>query len=561
MQNSALITVARCGILALSASEFKFAAASSTVTESIALVQGNVNFDTEAISKVNSLETLLKNYTLSPGALAIALDGFLVEIQLRDNFLVADAGIGKTSLLAAAAGGTSVAGITVASDWLAVVDLKITNTLAVCAMAGIAIVDLTGADAWTYFGAEISIEGNRIFDCAGTGILIAGVASAISDAAVRIAGNHVEVPGSGIVCATDMAAIEDNFITQAQTTPPASGPSAPPLGIMVISAASDAPLITNTRVIRNRLHMLKGAGVIITGNVALSSILENSISAVTSAGIIISGNQASFEAIIRNNEIVVVSAPASTAGSVNAQAKVLNTLETLNTAGVAAPPPPTVFGIWVSTIPNATIQNNTIAALGTLGTPAVATAIALPQSVQRATISGNDISEIGESNQACTGIAVGTGFADLGISGNSIVQTSANADLAPSFVGISIAASESKIASTVSVDNNAVSANSRSSLIDIKVAAAPGHCILTANRCTQSYQKSPVIVSASGHSVIAANNRIVCSGEARECLSIWGGNVQVAPTQVTVLGNIADGHIRLGGNILGDPWKPLNVST
>ena len=354
MQNSALITVARCGILALSASEFKFAAALFDGYRVDCAGAGSVNFDTEAISKVDSLETLLKNYTLSPGALAIALDGFLVEIQLRDNFLVADAGIGKTSLLAAAAGGTSVAGIAVASDWLAVVDLKITNTLAVCAMAGIAIVDLTGADAWTYFGAEISIEGNRIFDCAGTGILIAGVASAISDAAVRIAGNHVEVPGSGIVCATDMAAIEDNFITQAQTTPPASGPSAPPLGIMVISAASDAPLITNTRVIRNRLHMLKGAGVIITGNVALSSILENSISAVTSAGIIISGNQASFEAIIRNNEIVVVSAPASTAGSVNAQAKVLNTLETLNTAGVAAPPPPTVFGIWVSTIPNAT---------------------------------------------------------------------------------------------------------------------------------------------------------------------------------------------------------------
>ena len=236
---------------------------------------------------------------------------------------------------------------------------------------------------------------------------------------------------------------------------------------------------------------------LITGNVALSSILENSISAVTSAGIIISGNQASFEAIIRNNEIVVVSAPASTAGSVNAQAKVLNTLETLNTAGVAAPPPPTVFGIWVSTIPNATIQNNTIAALGTLGTPAVATAIALPQSVQRATISGNDISEIGEPNQACTGIAVGTGFADLGISGNSIVQTSANTDLAPSFVGISIAASESRIASTVSVDNNAVSANSRSSLIDINAAKRhSGHCILTKQFAARSHIRKRLPSSA-----------------------------------------------------------------
>jgi hypothetical protein len=425
---------------------------------------------------------------------------------------------------------------------------------------GIAIADLTGADAWTYFGAEIGIESNRIFDCAEIGILIGGVASAVSDAAVRIADNHLEVSGSGIVCATDMATIEDNFVTQAQTTLPASGPSAPPLGIMVVPATGDPPLITNTRVIRNRFHIINGAGVIIAGNVALSSILENSISTVTSAGIAITGTKSPSEAIVRNNEIMVVLSPAAAPTESNLQARVMNPLGTAANGGLAPPPPPTVFGIWVSNISIATIQNNTLAAIGTLGTPAVAAGIALPQGVQRATISGNDISEIGESSQAFTGIAVGTGFADLGISGNSIVQTFTVNAAPPSFVGISIGSSEAGAAPTVAVDNNAVSGNSGSSLIDINLTAAPGgHCILTANRCTHLSQKPTVIVNVSGKSVIAANNRVVCSNADFIALSISSGNNQQQASNGTVLGNIVGGRIEWNGHPLAAPWLPLNV--
>ena len=378
LQNTAQTMVTRCGILALSASEFTAAVAAASaatartqraeaaaagtarakaatagaaraeaaraeaatdrtpITENEEIVvKSPFLVDINLISQINSVTALLSNYTLSPGALAIALDGLALEVQLRDNFLVADAGIGKTSLLATTAGGTSVAGITVANDWLLVGDVKIADNLLICAMAGIAIVDLTGSSALTYFGAQTAIAANRVFDCAGTGILVAGIAYATSDAAIRIADNHVEVPGSGIVCAADMATIEDNYVTQAMTTLPASG-SAPPLGIMVAAAATAAPPITGTRIIGNSLHFLNGPGVVVAGSVLVSSILDNSISGVTTAGINIVGNASCLETIIRNNEIMVVTAPVPGSAAAASQASFLNSLSGLGAAPAAA---------------------------------------------------------------------------------------------------------------------------------------------------------------------------------------------------------------------------------
>jgi Family of unknown function (DUF6519) len=557
----------------------KAAAAKATITDKAAIapravseqemvdvVREPVMVDINLISQVDSVATLLNSYTLSPGALAIALDSMAVEVQLRDNFLVADAGIGKTSLLATAAGGSSVAGLTVASDWLLASDVKITDNLLTCAMAGIAIIDLTGNSALTYFGEQTAITDNRIFDCAGTGILVAGIAYATTDAAIRIADNHVEVPGSGIVCATDMAVIEGNNVTQAMTTPPASG-TAPPLGIMVAAAATAAPPLTGTRIIGNSLRFLNGPGVVVAGNVLVSSILDNSISGVTTAGINIVGNTSCLETIIRDNEIMVVSAPVPGTAAAASQASFLNSLTGSAAAVSAAPSTPQAFGIWASTVPLATIQNNTIGALGAAGTTTAATGIML-QGVLRAIISGNDISETGQSTQTMTGIsaAIGANFVDLGISGNSIAQTTTTPATPPSFSGITITAtSDAKTAATVSVDNNGVSATSASTLINIAVTAAPVHCILTGNRCTQSSLKTPAIVSVAGTTVIASNNRVISSNTDAEALVISNGTTTVPATNVTVLGNIVDGSLKLNGTALtattatNVPWGPLNI--
>jgi Family of unknown function (DUF6519) len=633
LQNTAQTAVTRCGILALSTSEFTATTAASTSTsttptsttptasapaasaataktataktataktataktataktatakaaitdkaaiapkavseqEMVDVERAPVMVDINLISQVDSVATLLNSYTLSPGALAIALDGMAVEVQLRDNFLVADAGIGKTSLLATAAGGSSVAGLTVANDWLLASDVKITDNLLTCAMAGIAIIDLTGNSALTYFGEQTAITDNRVFDCAGTGILVAGIAYATTDAAIRIADNHVEVPGSGIVCATDMAVIEGNYVTQAMTTPPASG-TAPPLGIMVAAAATAAPPLTGTRIIGNSLRFLNGPGVVVAGNVLVSSILDNSISGATTAGINIVGNTSCLETIIRDNEIMVVAAPVPGSAAAASQASFLNSLTGSAAAVSAAPSTPQAFGIWATTVPLATIQNNTIGALGAAGTTTAATGIML-QGVLRAIISGNDISETGQSSQTMTGIsaAIGANFVDLGISGNSIAQTTTTPATPPSFSGINITAtSDAKTAATVSVDNNGVSATSASTLIDIAVTAAPVHCILTGNRCTQSSLKTPAIVSVAGTTVIASNNRVICNTDAvSDALVISNGTTTVPAANVTVLGNIVDGHLKLNGTALTTtattatnvPWGPLNI--
>jgi hypothetical protein len=606
LQNTAQAAVTRCGILALSASEFAAAAAASTstsstptfgaptasaatakaatakaaaakaaVTDKGAITEGQdvimektpLLVDINYFSQVDSVATLLSSYALSPSTLAIALDGLAVEVQLRDNFLVADAGIGKTSLLATTAGGT-VAGLTAANDWLLAGDVKITDNLLTCAMAGIAIIDQTGNSALTYFGAQTAITANRVFDCAGTGILVAGIAYATTDAAIRIADNHVEVPGSGIVCAADMAVIEDNYVTQAMTTPPSSG-SAPPLGIMVAAAATAAPPITGTRIIGNSLRFLNGPGVVVAGNVLVSSILNNSISGVTTAGINIVSNTSCLETIIRDNEIMVVTAPVPGSAAAVSQASFLNSLTGSAAAASAAPPTPQAFGIWALAVPLATIQNNTIGEIGAAGTTTAATGIML-QTVPRAIISGNDISEAGQSSQTMTGIdvAIGAGFVDLGISGNSIAQTLATPTTTPpSFTGIKITAAATKTTATVSVDNNGVSATSTSTLINIDVTPATAHCILTGNRCTQSGLKIPAVVSVAGATVIASNNRVICTNVDAEALLISNGTTTVPATNVTVLGNIVDGSLKLNGTALTTtattatnvPWGPLNI--
>ena len=549
LQDTAQVTVTRCGVLALSASEFT--AITRTLRERVA---HDEYLDMAKVGVLDSVATLLASYTLSPGALAIALDGVAVEIQLRDNFLIADAGVGKTSLLATTAGGTTVAGITTASDWLVAADVKIADNLLVCAMAGIAIVDLTGKSALTLFGAQTAITTNRIFDCAGTGILIAGIANPVSNAAIRVAGNHVEGPGGGIICATDMTAIEDNYVTQALTSVPRSG-AAPPLGIMVASWTIGATPIAGTRITRNRLNILNGPGIVVAGSVLASSISGNSISAVTAAGISVVGDKDCVETIIRDNEIMVVSAPPAGSAAAAAQANLLNASE----GAGAAPPQPLAYGIWVSTVPIAMIQNNTVAALGATATtpPTAATGINLQQNVVRATISGNDITQVNQTIQTITGINVGTGFVDVGISGNSIAQT-ASADKPPSFTAVSITAAASKISATLSVDNNGIFATGSSTLINIDVRASPVHCILTGNRCTQSSRKTPAIVSVAGNSVIASSNRVVCfTDAASDALVIASSNA----TSATVLGNIVDGRLILNGAPLvatAGTWGPLN---
>jgi hypothetical protein len=611
LQNTAQSTVARCGVLALSADEFKAAAAAAAratearaekaaaekpaagtakaktakaataekvaPTEEMAVKDALVNTDRKPImvdiswvSQVDSVTALLSSYTLSPGAMAIALDGLAVEVQLRDNFLVADAGIGKTSLLATTAGGASadVAGLTAANDWMIAADVTIADNLLVCAMAGIAIVDLTGNSALTYFGAQTAIADNRIFDCAGTGILVAGIAYATSDAAIRISGNHVEVPGSGIVCATDMAVIEDNYVTQAMTTVPSTG-AAPPLGIMVAAAATAAPPITGTRIAGNSVHFLNGPGVVVAGSVVVSSIVDNSISGVVTAGINIVGNASCVETIIRDNEIMVVTAPVPGTPAAASQTSFLNSLSGLGAAPAAASAQLQAFGVWVSAVPIATVQNNTIAELGAAGTTTTATGIML-QGVLRAIASGNDITEIAQSTQTITGIdiAIGAGFMDAGISGNAIAQTAAPSPpsipaTTPSFTGIKVTAtSDAKTAATLSVDNNGVTATSVSALIDINVTTAPVHCVVTGNRCNLTGLRTAA-VSIAGPTVIASNNRVVYNTtDIYDALVISNGTTTVPATNVTVLGNIVDGHLKLNGTALAPataPWGPLNI--
>ena len=503
---------------------------------------------------------------VDPGSMAIGLNGFLLETSVRDNVLIGDVGIGNLALLTGSTGAESVLGNVTVSGVQAFGDLDVTGNWMPCGMAGIALMDQPNTWALTVFALEIAAERNRILGCSQVGIAMAGVA--LPDAAIRIAANHVDVAGTGIYCATDAAVICDNFVTQQMSgaTAATSGES----GILVGSAPGDSLAINEVRILGNRVSQFGGFGITVAGRILVSSIIANAVNFVLSTGISVTGGKDnSYEAIIRDNEVFAISPPTPVTPAQNTGAEV--TGARFNSTTDFPVQWPTVSGISISTMPTATVQNNSIAQVGTITKwPSEAFGIQLT-SVQTATLSGNDVCDVGllgSPGLTCYGVGALTGSSDVGISGNTIRQSSATEKQITNFYGIMIdISSDDKFEGAVVIDNNTVSGNSSLPLVRAK---ASGDCLLNGNRCAQfaavKDSKSPVVL-ITGKVAVVGNNRILLveSNKDYVALDISAGT-RPGPSNTnipnaTVTGNIVAGVINLNGKALDSitPPLPLNV--
>jgi hypothetical protein len=491
------------------------------------------------------------------GSIAVAVDGFLVEVSIRDNVLLADCGIGKASLLTNFARQTGLAAL---RDLLVVGDFEVRNNWLPCGMAGFVLVDPAQANSLTIFMLETAVDANRFLGCSEGGIGIAGVA--LPNAAIRINANHIDVAGLGIYCGCDGAVITDNIITQALSGATSAIPGSP--AVVIDSIPGGQLPVTGAQILRNRISAFAGPGIEILGLVLIATIEQNSITLVTSYGIVVSALQVPAEAIIRDNQILTVlpaappppTPPADATGTVGVA-------ETF--AAAVAVPAPTVAGIAVAGRTRAVILDNTVALIGNVAaSPANALGISLT-GVQTALISGNDVSDIGmldQLNQPARGIIVGAGFTDLTVSGNLVRQTGVAPSQFESFSGIAISGDETPGIS-LSVENNTVTGSSIMPLIDIQ---SGGNCIVTGNRCAQveatpMEQFRPIVVRVDGQTVIAGNNRITCP-QRLTALSIQAATGNQAGAVVplaTVVGNIVSTPIQLNLQGLQPPWGPLNL--
>jgi hypothetical protein len=508
--------------------------------------------------------TIVTAAPVNAGTIGIVLDGFLIEARIRDNLVSAEIGIGQSNQFAAATGTGNITMLSDSREILMLADLEVVNNLLSCDVAGIALLgfgDKTLAQL-NIFLLEIALRENRVVGCSLLGIGVAGVT--MPDAALRIAGNHIDVSGTGIICGSDGIEIADNLVTQAMTAgSPATGKQAAAtnaVGIGVISVPGGKLPVTAARILRNRINTCSGPGISVDGVVLTASIVGNSVMFVTQTGIAFTGPQVPSEVMIRDNEVfnvVPLPAPADkaptpgseTTGATLGRELFVSSETVIKLAGVA--------GIKVNQTTVASIENNSVALIGVSGQlPAVG--ISAGNSAEVAVI-GNDISDIGSitapAGEGGAGIAT-AGIAVANVSSNTIRQTSSGSTTAVPFRGIITSSlADGKLTGEALVNGNMVYGNS-ANLVDTNA----GHCVLNGNLCKQGADvagsDTTAVMLANAFTCVASNNRILSAGK------LIGLSITVPADKqpkATVLGNIAAIGIQLNGSPLGAPWAPLNI--
>lgn len=500
--------------------------------------------------------------TIRLGSIAVALDGFLLETLIRDNLLSADIGLGEANLIPAFRDVRNV---------MVLIDLEVVGNLFPCTTAGVAFAEIGAASKTAQqlnlFLLEIAFRQNRLLGCALAGIGVEGVS--LPDAAIRIADNHIDVTGVGIVCGADNSEIADNLVTQAMSA--AAGGAAAlrkVTGISITSVPGGKLPITEARILRNRINSYPGNGISVNGLVLISSINGNSIMNVAGIGIEFSGPQVPSEIMVRDNEIFAVAAPSTASANAAPVSGPTTTGAALGqeisfTAKSSVPFTPAT-GIQVTGTTTATIENNSVALIGNGGaTGAIGISTA---NAATAAIIGNDISDIGPANAGGNGTSYGISvLADtvgvVNVANNVIRQTTSGAKAHLPFMGVLIGpnvepASSDGFTGTAVVNGNMIFGND-AYLVNTIVA----DCILSGNLCDLAASlpsdPSAAVMSSFGVTCIASNNRVLSPGKLIG-LSVSVSSVKES-AKATVVGNIVSTAIQLNGAALPAPWAPLNV--
>lgn len=499
--------------------------------------------------------------------IAVVLDGFLVETNIRDNLLAADIGIGQASQFTLANSQPNLAMLSERREILMLVDLEVTSNFMPCAAAGVALLGFgdQAAAHLNLFLLEIAFRTNRPLGCSLVGIGIAGIT--MPDAALRIADNHIDVSGTGILCGADGANIADNLVTQAMTAAAPSNAGAPAaggVGVGIMSVPGGKLPITAAQILRNRITNYSGPGITVNGTVLTSSIVGNSIMFVTHTGILFSGPQMPSEVMVRDNEVFnVVSPPAVTpAGATSFGPQTTGAMlghDLPLSAELVYSAAASVIGIHVAQTTTATIENNSVALIGIAGGRARAIGISAENS-REATITGNDISDVGPiaaGGGAASGV-LARGVAVANVSNNVVRQTSSGSTAEVPFRGIMLSTVADKIENLTGeavLNGNMVYGNSAGLL-----SARIGHCVANGNLCKQAAEigegGTAAVMAVTGVTCIASSNRVLSAGKLTG-LSITVP--QADKPKATVVGNIVAIAIRLNDNPLPAPWAPLNV--
>lgn len=470
---------------------------------------------------------------------AIALDGALFYLTLRENALVAPNGIGG--------GGQR--------PYLLLVDSDIRDNQLECSRRGISF---TGT---ALYAGSIRLAGNTIRGAEREGIAVAG--GTIEAGRCEITGNLVHGAGTGIALATGTARITGNDITTLAGRRPGRAAG------IVLGEGLDPGGIRDCAVIGNRITGTSGYGIHVTGPIQRTMIKNNAIAGTGTGGIVMDPDASASALSIENNQL------ADIAPAFDDDREPVAAIRLIHADGIL-------------------LAGNTVAGVGAASTSNPFRAALDLLLCREVRVSGNDLSAVGPlatlTGRATAAVRVVGRRGDVQLDGNQIRRAAGDpqpgtaagdwlallvqetADLATETrtslaIPLTVAAKQTLFSIgrqraftwVVAAPVNAVvrgnEALSWGGDLPLAVVVITGGCVFEGNQVLLlGASKAPAVVRLAAADVAAANNLVRREGDQDA--------LHIDSTRFTVLGNLTRGEIRvltLSPPTLPAPWDQLNI--
>jgi len=484
-------------------------------------------------------------------ATAIGLSGVLVGVLVRENFLLAQIGMGRAA--AAASGGLSAGDLASAAVVLAA-DLVVQDNTFECLLRGV------NFDGLSLHAFQTRLAGNLIVGCSQVGFNMLGWV--VPDSGLEVRENELHITGAGIVVGTDDARIESNNIAPLLDGKGTDG--------IILTLGFDKTGLDRCQVLNNRVVGMAGNGIHVQNCIVHSAMIKNNyVEAVGGSGFLMDDTSTADQLTVENNHLFNLAPLSNDPKTPVIGLRVVNASRTeivgnaLINVGLAATQNPHRAGIQVVNIGSGCIDGNTVLNLGpagdflqdAVGIESLGTFVRLDitnNSVRRNAVFPVDP---GTSQWFAVRIqTVGTkGF--LAVSANlSFVVAE---DVIYAFIGNRLVPLPHG-REIVGLQGNLLESYGTAPAVRV---VARGALTLSTNRCllgTAAVGNAafiPPVVEGDAGAVMANTNYLEGATKTPSMV------VKLLPENgpFTVLGNISSGEIQINGSGLAAPWAPLNV--
>jgi hypothetical protein len=521
-----------------------------------------------AFSLISTDQVTEDTFTENIWPTAIALVGILLEVRVRDNFIVGSTGIGKAASLPAQA-----APVPNTPEETALVSsgLLVENNLFWCVQSGIDF------EVQSFFSGATRLSGNTVFGCTNAGITVTGAVSstALGDSGVAatvpktdsdvekfdqttaqnpaaatldVSRNVLSVWGDGIVVGTDEARIEGNDISQFGTSSTgiwqqATVDKSVGHGIVLqVEASNTTSTLNHCQVIGNRITGVALDGISVQTPPASAMFKDNIIDTVGGGGIVMPS---------QNTDPKTVTTATTPTGTITVDGN-----QFLNMAGAVG----TGYIISLTGLQTAAIEGN-ILTWNISGTNSRVSIVCAGCNTVCA--SNNQITDASQTAAGKLGIGVAFPFERVTIAGNRIVlQPSSQNLVGSSSTGVLIEGDQSRawalqqqkkragISRNLLLLERGGSAASAETFVTIEGnhleasnfavnVSAVTVCLLVNNRCLGSIDSAGAAVKIQSTAVIANGNFV--RGPAGGAMEL-----DTDSTTAVVSSNIATGIIQVG---------------